>query len=157
MPARRQLRKMSAAEMSEGRQFALLYRAVARSKTKFLFHVKQKSFERGLSFECASRSNGVAVRGAVTRRSYNGAAALNNLAIVIASVCFIADDGKVTFGGFDWIGLPRKSRGGHFNLCFQLAARCYARKTEMPRSVFIAHGLSIRFPNDLEVHPCGSC
>jgi hypothetical protein len=155
--------------MSEDRQFVLLYRAVARTKTKFLFHVKQKSFERGpsfergLSFERGRHSNapvvrtGVALRSSVTRHSYNGAAMLNNLAIVIASVCLIADDGKVTFGGFEWIGLPRKSRGGHFNLRFQLAGRRCSRKPEMPGSFFMAHGLSIRFPNDLEVHPCGSC
>jgi len=179
MSACRQLRKMSAAEMSEARQFVLLYPAVGRGNGKFLFHVKQivflyqgrqkflfhvkqksferrPSFERGLSFECASRSNGrrgskCALRGVVKR-----AARLSSLAIVIASICFIADDGKVTFGGFEWIGLPRKSRGGHFNLRFQLTGRRCARKAEMPRSVFIAHGLSIRFPNDLEVHPCGS-
>src|ERR1700730_8256773 len=105
----------------------------------------RQSFERASRFGCA-----------VTGGSYNGAATLNNLAIVIASVCFVADDGKVTFGGFEWIGLPRKSRGRHFDLCFQLAARRVARKAEMPRSVFIAHGLSIRFPNDLAGHPCGS-
>jgi hypothetical protein len=105
----------------------------------------RQSFERASRFGCP-----------VTRGSYNGAATLNNLAIVIASACFVADDGKVTFGGFEWIGLPRKSRGRHFDLCFQLAARRVARKAEMPRSVFIAHGLSIRFPNDLEGHPCGS-
>jgi hypothetical protein len=105
----------------------------------------RQSFERKSQFECA-----------FTRRSYNGAATLNKLAIVIASVCLIADDGKVTFGGFEWIGLPRKSRGGHFNLCFQLAARCCARKAEMPGSVFIAHGLSIRCPDDFEAHPCRS-
>jgi hypothetical protein len=51
-------KNVEAAEMSESRQFVLLYRAVARSKTKFLYHVKQKSFERRLSFERASRSNG---------------------------------------------------------------------------------------------------
>src|ERR1700722_7188455 len=105
----------------------------------------RQSFERASRFGCA-----------VTGGSYNGAATLNNLAIVIASVCLIADDGKVTFGGFEWIGLPRKSRGGRSNLCFQLAGRRCAGKAEMPGSVLIAHGLSIRLPNDLEVHPCGS-
>jgi hypothetical protein len=105
----------------------------------------RQSFERGSQFECA-----------VTRVVIQRGDTLNNLAIVIASVCFIADDGKVTFGGFEWIGLPRKSRGGHFNMRFQLAACGGAGKTEMPGSVFIAHGLSIRFPNDLEAHPCGS-
>jgi hypothetical protein len=104
----------------------------------------RKSFERASQFEAR-------LLGAVKR-----AATLNSLAIVIASVCFIADDGKVTFGGIEWIGLPRESRGGHFNLCFQLAARRRGGKTEMPGSVFIAHGLSIRFPNDLEGHPRGS-
>jgi hypothetical protein len=88
----------------------------------------RQSFERASRFECA-----------VTRGSYNGVATLNKLAIVIASVCFIADDGKVTFGGFEWIGLPGKSRGSHFNLCFQLAARRCPRKTEMPGSAFITH------------------
>jgi hypothetical protein len=106
----------------------------------------RQSFERASPFGSA-----------VTRRSFNGAATLNRLAIVIASICFIADDGKVTFGGFDWIGFPRKFRGGHFNLRFQLAGRRCSRKPEMPGSFFMAHGLSIRFPNDLEVHPCGSC
>jgi hypothetical protein len=105
----------------------------------------------------ARRSNGrrgsnVRLPGVVIQRGDT----LNKLAIVISSVCFIADDGKVTFGGSDWIGLPRKSRGGHFNLRFQLASRCCSRKAEMPGSVFIAHGLSIRFPNDLEAHLCGS-
>lgn len=70
-----------------------------------------QSFERASQFE--ARLLGVVKRTAT----------LNSLEIVIASVCFIADDGKVTFGGFEWIGLPRKSGGGHFNLCFQLATR----------------------------------
>ena len=105
----------------------------------------RQSFERGSQFEV--RLRGVVKRGAT----------LNSLPVVIASVCFIADDGKVTFGGFEWIRLPRESRGGDFNLCFQLAARRRAGKTEMPGSVFIAHGLSIRFPDDFEAHPCRSC
>lgn len=104
----------------------------------------RQSFERASHFEM--RLLRVVITGPT----------LNSLAIVIASVCFIADDGKVTFGGFKWIGLPRETRGGQFNLCFQLAARGRAGKTEMPGSVFIFHGLSIRFPNDFEAHPCGS-
>jgi len=91
----------------------------------------RQSFERASQFE-------VRLLGVVKR-----AGTLNSLAIEIASVCFIADDGKVTFGGFERIGLPRETRGGHFNMCFQLAARRRAGKTEMPGSVFISHGLSI--------------
>jgi hypothetical protein len=169
--------QMSAAEMSEGPTICTLYSAVGRANAKFLFHVKPIVFlyravvrrktkslvpreteiirtetviRMGQSFERASQLEARLL--GIDKR----AATLNRLAIVIASVCFIADDGKVTFGGFEWIGLPRKSRGGYFNLCFQLAARRCSRKSEMPGSVFIAHGLSIRFPNDLEAHPRGS-
>jgi len=48
-----------------------------------------QSFERASQFE--ARLLGVVKRTAT----------LNSLEIVIASVCFIADDGKVTIGGFE--------------------------------------------------------